>query len=113
MEAATDGAQSIEDMANNGEAEGEDEIVVGTHGQLSFTIGGKKPTTSKVSLGSAGREVDGQFQKGDVVSFLVTARCNEIVLTDKHDNVGTAIECIRTHKFAAQSVRVVESANDE
>lgn len=105
---------SIEDLADDGAAEEEqEEFVVGTSGQLGLAVGGKSPDTSKVSIGSAGREVEGQFKKGDVVTFLVETRIDGIKFDDRHDSQGIVIGCTRTHVAKPLTVRVVDSPNDE
>lgn len=122
MEAATmpdtdeeeaDGA-TIEDLADDPEANGpEEETLVGTSGQLSFSVGGKRPSTSTISIGSAAREVDGQYQKGDVIVLKVIARIDKIAFADKHDSSGNAIDCGRAHSAKPLSISVVGEADGE
>jgi hypothetical protein len=99
LEAQNNG-QSIEDLAEGGDIEPEDNEVYieGTTGQLSLAVGGRKPDTSTFKM--KGGEVkirEGQFTKGESVWCKVLLRVDEIKFVDGHDEYGTVNSTKRVH----------------
>lgn len=85
------------------------ELEVEGEGQLSLKIGGRKPDSSEVKLrGGSIKVPKGQYEKGDVLNFLVKVRCTEIHAVDKMDNsTGDVVETVRRQIFKIQGVERV------
>lgn len=115
MEAATavnNGTETLDGLAEDGE--GLEELYIeGTQGQLSLNVGGRKPDTSTVSLRGGQIAVEGQLQKGDTVTLLITARVGEVVIADKMDPAGFVKATTRRHVLRTESVRRLENEEEE
>lgn len=101
-------AQSVSDLAANGDGTPKAEEpppVEGTTGQLSLEVGGDSPSLSTVKLMGVSREVEGEFKRGETVTFLTQARCGEIDFIDTMDAQGFVTKSERRHKFRVESVR--------
>jgi hypothetical protein len=85
------------------------ELEVEGDGQLSLKIGGRKPDSAEVKLrGGSIKVPKGQYEKGDVLNFLVKVRCTEIHAVDKIDNsTGEVVETVRRQIFKIQGVERV------
>ncbi len=76
-----------------------DELVIETGGQLSMSVGGKRPTTGSVRLVGGKIDVDGDLVKGQRVVLRVEAVVTEIAFRDKKDpKTGNVTGCDRAHK---------------
>lgn len=67
---------------------GEVELVIDAGGQLSFAVGGKKPTGSSIRLTGGKISIpsgSGQLHKGDDVVLRVVARVSEVAFVDELD----------------------------
>lgn len=67
---------------------GEVELVIDAGGQLSFAVGGKKPTGSSIRLTGGKISIpsgSGQLHKGDDVVLRVVARVAEVAFVDELD----------------------------
>lgn len=78
----------------------EDGLVLGGTGQqLSFSVGGKKPTSSHFRLTGGEIQVEGQFSKGETVTFTVQASVDEVAFRDEKDaKTGQVVGAKRVHK---------------
>lgn len=101
--------RSIEDMAEEGGFEPEEDPTVyieGTTGQLSLSVGGRKPDSASFKM--QGKEVPladrTQFAKGSTVKLDVIARVDEIKFRDKHDDAGEVSHTTRVHTAIPISV---------
>lgn len=75
--------------------------------QLTFNVGGKKPTVSGLRLVGGKVDVDGTFAKGEKVVFRVEAVVGEIAFVDQTDpKTGQVIGCERRHKCRITGVSV-------
>lgn len=104
------GPQSVADLAANGDDEEKPKVeepppVEGTTGQLSLEVGGDTPSLATVKLLGVSREVEGEFRRGETVTFLTQARCGEIDFIDTMDHQGFVTKSERRHKFRVESVR--------
>lgn len=94
---------SIEDMEAAGIVPDEDEkpevYLEGTTGQLSLSVGGRKPDSATFKMGA--KEVKlaerTQFAKGSTVKLHVIARVDELKFRDKHDDAGEVSHTTRVH----------------
>lgn len=78
--------------------------------QLSFSIGGKKPTSSKLTLTGGQIEVEGQFKKGEIVVFQVEAVVEEVAFRDQVDSkTRQVVGCTRKQKARIVGSQLVES----
>lgn len=112
-EAAENGGKTIEQLAEEGALEEHDSEVYieGTTGQLSLSVGGRKPDTAVFKM--KGGEVkirDGQFTKGESVWCRVLLRVDEIKFVDGHDEFGTVNSTKRVH--VAKPVHVEREEED-
>lgn len=79
-------------------------------GQLSFAVGGKRPTVSGLRLVGGKVDVEGSFAKGQKIVFRVEAEVGEIAFIDQHDpKTRQVIGCERRHKARIVGVNVIES----
>jgi hypothetical protein len=67
--------------------------------QLSFTVGGKKPTTSGVRLVGGKLDIERQFLKGETIVLRIEAVIGEVSFIDQHDAAtGQVVGAERRHK---------------
>lgn len=82
----------------------------GSSSQLSFEVGGKKPTSSKLTLTGGQIEVEGTFKKGEIVVFTVEAVVEEVGFRDQTDpKTRQVVGCARKHKARIVASRLEES----
>lgn len=60
-------------------------VVEGAHEKLDTKVVGRTPTSSTFTLTGGKIEVGGQYQPGDVVSFVVTAIVDTVTFKDERD----------------------------
>lgn len=100
-----EGGASIDDLAEGEQPTPPMQIPIpGTQDTVSAVVGGAKPTATEVRLLGGSLPVEGQFQKGDEVTLLVTAKVGSIELVDTTDEWGTVTKTIRRHKLRMTSV---------
>ena len=100
-------ASSIEDLAGGAEEPEEpaEPPVEGTVGQLNLDVAGEAPNISTAKLEGKSMEVEGQFDRQEVVTFTVMARCRELDLIDTLDAQGYVTKVERRHVFRIESIR--------
>lgn len=91
-----------DDLSDDLDAQPEDQdqgvILEGTTGQLSFAVGGKKPTSSMITLKGGRLDMSGQFSNGETVRAYVEFTIENIAFPLKTDSAtGLAISCQRVH----------------
>lgn len=98
----------LEGEAADEQVERHDEIVLEGDGQLSLTIGGKKPNVSKVLLRGGQIPFTGEARKGDHLALRVECVVGEIHVIDKIDS-GTrdVVETVRKHVLKVEGVELV------
>lgn len=75
--------------------------------QLSFAVGGKKPTSTALTLVGGKIEVGESFQKGQRIRLEIVAEVGEVAFVDQRDaKTGQVIGCERKHKARILSVMV-------
>jgi hypothetical protein len=83
-----------------------DVLIVGS-GQLSFSVGGKRPTTSGLRLVGGKLDVEGSFTKGETVVLRVEAVVGEVAFIDQVDaKTDQVVGCERRHKARIRAVSV-------
>lgn len=99
----------------NPEDVGPPPIVIDGTGQLGFDVGGKKPTSSTLTITGGKFEVDGSFRKGDTLVLRledadgnslarVPLLVDSITFKDKVDaKTGQVVDCARQHKARVQA----------
>jgi hypothetical protein len=74
-------------------------LAIAGDGQLSWSVGGKKPTSSKLRLTGGAFEVEGAIPKGTLITVEVQARVGGVAFDDTVDPKTTqATSCTRNHK---------------
>lgn len=92
--------RSIEDMADAGEMPDDGApYIEGTTGQLSLTVGGRRPDSATFKMKSAEVKLrdKSQFSKGEQVELRVLARIDDVTFRDMHDEFGTVTATKRIH----------------
>ena len=80
-------------------AQFETDLVIEGTGQLSFDVGGKRVTSSELKLVGGKLEVEGQFEKGELVVLRLEAIVGEVAFVDSTDSkTGQVVGCARRHK---------------
>jgi len=83
-----------------------DEVVIEGDGQLSLTIGGKKPTVSKVVIRGGAVAMEGQLQKGEHVTLELEVVVAEVHVIDKRDSqTREVVETVRKHVLKTEGAR--------
>lgn len=78
-------------------------------GQLSFAVGGKRPTGSTLRVVGGKVELDGQFEKGETIAVRLELVVNAVSFVDKHDpKTGQVVGSERQHKARVTGIRVIE-----
>lgn len=76
--------------------------------QLSFAVGGKKPTATGLRLVGGKIDVDGSFSKGQTIEMTVIAVVGEVAFVDQVDaKTSQVVGCERRHKARIKSVTVL------
>jgi hypothetical protein len=84
--------------------DGDDEVPMQ---QLSFQVGGKRPTSTGLRLTGGKVDVPGSFMKGSKLVLRVEVRVGEVAFVDEHDpKTGQIIGCQRRHKARILNVAV-------
>lgn len=74
-------------------------VLEGSTNQLSFAVGGKKPTASELKLQGGSIGLEGQFSKGETIVLRVEVRVGEVAFVDKIDSkTGQPVGSTRRHK---------------
>ena len=98
------------------EGEGDDsvetheEVRIPGDGQLSLSVGGEKPTASKILIRGGQIPFDGQMKKGDRVTITMELRCAEVHLIDTIDTSTREVtQTTRKHVLKVESTQKVEA----
>lgn len=84
------------------------DVVIAGSGQLSFTVGGKRPTTSGLRLVGGKLDVEGSFTKGETVALRIEAVVGEVAFIDQVDaKTDQVVGCERRHKARIRAVSVI------
>lgn len=76
--------------------------------QLSFSVGGKKPTTTSVRLTGGKVNIPGSYAKGSKLVLHLEVRVGEVAFVDEHDpKTNQIIGCERRHKARVLNARVL------
>lgn len=76
-----------------------DLAVEGSGKQLTLNVGGETPDVSVVKIRSKSITVKkGQYSKGEIVEFVIRAKCTGVSVDDK-ENDGEVTETVRRHTF--------------
>lgn len=96
-----------QDVHEGGAAGGE--LSIGGDGQLSFEVGGKRPTTSSLRLVGGRVDISGQFAKGERIRLYVECEVRSIEFRDETDKAtGQVVGSERRHKAAITGVERVD-----
>ncbi len=75
--------------------------------QLSFAVGGKKPTSCGLRLVGGKVEIEEVFRKGQTIRLSIVAEVGEIAFVDERDSAtGQVVGCQRRQKARITSVTV-------
>lgn len=86
-------------------------LIEGYGASVTLKVGGHKPTDSKVVLRGGRIAVEGQFDKEDRISLLVTARVVDLQFPDKIDSkTGDVVQTTRVHVLRNEGVRRLSDA---
>ena len=106
MEAAADAPLEGEDPEE--EVDRREEVVLEGDGQLTLSIGGKKPNLSKVVLRGGQIPFNGEAKKGDHVTLRVECVVGEIHLIDRRDSkTGDITDTTRKHVLKVKGASIV------
>lgn len=84
-------------------------LVLRGEGTLNWSVGGKKPNTSDLTLTGGKVDVEGQFAKGQTIVLRVHAVVREVAFKDKADSkTGQVTDAVRSHKARITSLSVLE-----
>lgn len=85
-------------------------VLAGSDGQLSLNVGGKRPTTSSLTLTGGKFDVEGQYKKGEIVVVQIEAVVGEVAFIDLTDSkTNQVVGCARRHKARIVGRTVLES----
>lgn len=112
-EGAAEG-RTIEELAEDGEGEDVEPAripptqlaIEGTRDRLTPGAGGKHPTESEIRIMGGRRPINGQLDKGEVVTVLSTGTIREVDFIDHDDDWGNVQKTTRVHKMRQLHVRV-------
>lgn len=86
--------------AEKDEAQPEPEVaplVLEAGGQLSWSVGGKRPTQATLSIKGVPK-LNGEFEKGEVIELKLQIQVVSVAFKDEIDKAtGQAIDCVRQH----------------
>jgi hypothetical protein len=86
------------------------ELVIDGSGQLSMAVGGKRVTTASLRLGGGKVDVEGQFDKGEILVLRVEAVVGEVAFVDQTDPKTRQVTgCDRRHKARIVALSVEDS----
>jgi hypothetical protein len=106
-----DAPESVEDKLDSGEQgafDEDEERIEGRRTQLSLLAGGEEPDSSSFKMQGGKVNVEGQFDKGDVIDLIVKVRVAEVDFVDKVDNDGYVVGTDRRHIAKPLSIRRAE-----
>jgi hypothetical protein len=84
------------------------DITVQGDGQLGWSVGGKRPTGSSLTLQGGKFQVAGQLSKGTTRMAVVGFRVRNVGFDDKADSkTGQIVDCERQHKGRITDVQLV------
>jgi len=101
----------LEDKVDSGEQgafDEDEERIEGRRTQLSLLAGGEEPDSSSFKMQGGKVNVEGQFDKGDVIDLIVKVRVAEVDFVDKVDNDGYVVGTDRRHIAKPLSIRRAE-----
>ena len=79
--------------------DGDPEETEAPNAQLTFNVGGKRPTTTSLRLTGGKLDIPGSYAKGAKLVIRVEVRVGEVAFVDEHDQqTGQVIGCERRHK---------------
>lgn len=82
------------------------ELLIDGTGQLSFTVGGKRPSGSSIRIVGGKVALEGQFAKGERIGLYVEVEVGEVSFVDERDaKTGQVVGCDRRHKARIAHVR--------
>jgi hypothetical protein len=106
--------RSIEDRANDGEAEEADDeedgqfTIPGTGTGLTLNAGGKKPSSSEAKMDGLSLAIKGEFKKGDTVRLVVDAVVRDIHFPDDYKGADV-VRTRRIHIFRPLTVEPMQT----
>lgn len=121
IEAAEAKGKSIEDMAADGD-DGEEEEkplppmqlpLLGTKDTIGQSWGGARATSSEMRLMGGKQPIEGQFDKGEIVTLVVEAKIFNVGGVDFTDEWGTVSKTVRRHHARIISCRRAEAGEVE
>lgn len=78
---------------------------VGGSGQLSWNVGGERPSTASLRLVGGRVDIEGEFKKGERIVLRVECEVREVAFKDETDKAtGQIVGCERRHKAAITGV---------
>jgi hypothetical protein len=84
------------------------ELVVDGGSQLSFEVGGKRPTSGTLKFTGKKIEATGSFKKGQRVTLELEAVVNFVGFKDEHDaQTGQVVACQRRQEARITGIRLV------
>jgi len=90
------------------ELELHDELLIEGDGQLSLTIGGKKPTVSKMVIRGGQIPFSGEAKKGDHLTLRIRGRVAAIHVTDTIDvKTRDVVETTRKHVLRIEGAELL------
>jgi len=99
---STNGVEPAERLEGEEKGEQEPEILklaIPGEGQLTLTVGGRKPETCTVKLVGGKMDVaDGDFDKGSTINLLLQCVVKSIEFVDAYDQYGNISGTERRHK---------------
>jgi len=109
VDEAQDDAVEAGDVREPDEDGGDDgypgDLAIEGTSQLSFSVGGRSPTVSKLTVQGGAIEIEGQFEKGQRLAIMVEVEVREVAFRDQVDpKTGTTIGCSRKHKAVVVGV---------
>lgn len=84
-------------------------LVVDGNGQLTLSVGGKRPTTSSLRLVGGRVEVEGQFDKGERLVLRIECEVREVAFRNEVDvKTGQVVGCERRQKASITGVTRID-----
>lgn len=105
VETTPDDARSIEELAETEKPIAPSQMAIpGTRDRITLSAGGKPPTSSEARIMGSRRPIEGQFEKGEIVTLLVEAKVGAVEFIDTTDDWGNVQKTVRVQKFRMLSV---------